>query len=128
MRAPCIRSLSAAGLTREHWRRLLCCATELLHGPDAAAAAERVSDDGLCTRMWWAARAAMLQQRLLARGAASLRSVLLVLHARTLAVHGAAGASAEAGRRLRRVAAAAHLEAAHMEHEYRRARCGNAAY
>jgi hypothetical protein len=97
--------------------------SELLRGDDAAAAAERVRCGGLRTGMWWAARAALLQQRLLARGAASLRAMLVVLHARTLAVHDEAEAASAAGsRRLRRVAAAAQLEAALMEQEYRCAR------
>lgn len=64
----------------------------------------------------------MLQQRLLARGAASLRCALLVTAARTLAVHAPPPrAYAPAGRRTRRVTAAALLEAALMEQEFRRA-------
>lgn len=93
---------------------------ELLRSGDAAAAAHRADAGGLCTAMWWAARAALLQQRLLARGAATLRSSLLVLHARTLAVHARSdGMHAGVSRPLRRVAAAAQLEAVLMEHEYR---------
>jgi hypothetical protein len=92
-------------------------------GEDAEAAVERAEAGGLRTGTWWAARAALLQQRLLARGAASLRATLVALVARTLAVHAPPGVCGRGGRRLRRVAAAAQLEAALMEHEYRCA-CG----
>jgi hypothetical protein len=119
--------LHTPSLTRFSRVRMCCCdcahIAELLCGDDAVAAAERVRSGGLRTGMWWAARAALLQQRLLARGAASLRAMLVVLHARTLAVHGVVdAASAACSRRLRRVAAAAQLEAALMEQEYRCAR------
>ena len=82
--------------------------------------APRPSSAPLCTSSWWAARCCLLQQRLLARGAASLRASLLVLHARTLARHAHPAALAAAPRPLRRVAAAVLLEAALMEQEYRR--------
>jgi hypothetical protein len=93
-------------------------------GDDAIAALARARAGGLLTSSWWAARAALLQQRLLARAAASQRATLVALHARALALHASSDAapgdgSAADGRSLRRVAAAAHLEAALMEFEYR---------
>ena len=95
-----------------------------MNGDDAAAAVARARAGGLLTASWWAARAALLQQRLLARGAASQRALLVALHARTLALHAPSDAhagdgTAADGRCMRRVAAAAQLEAALMEFEYR---------
>ena len=97
---------------------------DVVEGDDAAAAVSRARAGGLLTSSWWAARAALLQQRLLARGAAAQRATLVTLHARALALHAPPEASpgdgsAADGRSLRRVAAAAHLEAALMEFEYR---------
>jgi len=82
------------------------------------------SDAGSPTGCWWASRCALLQQRLLARGASSLRCELLALHARVLALH--AEGVEEAPRAERAVAAAALLEAAASEHEYKRGESASA--
>lgn len=104
--------------------RPVALSSDLLASADADAAAARAATGGLATGSWWAARAAVLQQRLLARGAASLRAALLVVHARCLAVHARCGPTAGRGERV--VAACAQVEAALMEHEFRRGDCAAA--
>ena len=96
-----------------------------VHSPhaDSTAIAGAAAGDApgeLPTSSWWAARCALLQQRLLARGAVSLRHSLVASFAHTLARYASHDVITRGSRQERCAAGAALLEAALMEFEYHR--------